>query len=574
MPSGWALAMFAARLFAIDPAGTGLILRAAPGAQRDRWLDALRDAMGDAPIRKLPPGICDDRLLGGLDLAATLAAGRPVAERGLLAEVDGGALLLPSAERISAALAARIAAACDRQEVHAERDGLELRSRARFGLVLLDEAETADEAPPASLMERVAFRLDLTAIPLSQCLGAGAAAAAASASRTVLPQVHAGAQAIEALCIAACALGIDSVRAPLLALGVARLVAASEQRTQVSEADLACAAQLVLGWRARVIPAACTTEEIQGELREKIPEEGENTAEIRALTDIVLEAARTALPADLLASLGAKHTTPTNAGKPGHAGMRRKAAMRGRQIGTACGAPRSGRRLDLIATLRAAAPWQRLRQGAPGRLAIRAQDLRTRRFLQHGGTLTIFAVDASGSQALHRMAEVKGAVETLLGDCYVRRDQVALIAFRGTAATVVLPPTRALARARRCLAGQAAGGGTPLASGIDMAALLGLSAILRGRDALVILLTDGRANISRDGRPDRPLARQHAAASALAFRRAGLRSLLIDTGPRPERQAADLAGRMGAIYLALPHLDAGALVGVMQHAKAGARGNG
>ena len=114
-------------------------------------------------------------------------------------------------------------------------------------------------------------------------------------------------------------------------------------------------------------------------------------------------------------------------------------------------------------------------------------------------TTTIFVVDASGSAALHRLAEAKGAVELLLADCYIRRDQVALIAFRGSAAELLLPPTRSLARAKRSLAGLPGGGGTPLAAGLDAAFALSDSIRRKGQTPTVIVLTDGRANIARDG---------------------------------------------------------------------------
>jgi magnesium chelatase subunit D len=92
------------------------------------------------------------------------------------------------------------------------------------------------------------------------------------------------------------------------------------------------------------------------------------------------------------------------------------------------------------------------------------------RFKQRRETTTIFVVDASGSAALHRLAEAKGAVELLLADCYVRRDRVAMLAFRGKGAELMLPPTRSLVRAKRSLAGLPGGGGTPLAAGMDAAA--------------------------------------------------------------------------------------------------------
>lgn len=574
MPSGWALAMLAARLFAADPAGTGLCLAAAPGPQRDRWLDALRQMLppGTAP-RKLPPGIADDRLLGGLDLAATLAAGRPIAERGLLADVEGGVLIVPSAERISPALAARIGAAHD--------------GGRRFGLLLLDEGAGEDERPPAALMERIALRVDLAGIALREtqtATGGGPGAICAPG------RVHADEEAVAALCHAAAALGIGSARAPLLALRVARIAAALGHRHEVDAADLALAGALVLAWRARIAPSAppdaddAPPDEPPAEPR---AEDAEGPTETAPLSDIVLEAARAAIPGQLLAAIAAEGMAGARqAGPPGHAGAPRKGGDRGRRIGVLQGLPRGGRRLDLIATLRAAAPWQRLRKAGhgnlagpdnrnpPGRLAIRARDFRLRRHAERRQTLTVFAVDASGSQALHRMSEAKGAVERLLAECYIRRDEVALIAFRAARAEIILPPTRALARARRCLASLPAGGGTPLAIGIDAAAALALAARRRGRDALIVLLTDGRANLDRQGKPGRARAAQDASVSAMALARAGLASLLIDTGARPEAMAAALASAMNARYLALPRADAGAISALARQAGMGHAGIG
>lgn len=100
--------MTAAALLALDPAGLGgVVLRGPPGPARDRWLAALRAMLPDqTPWRRLPLAIGEDRLLGGLDLGATLAAGRPLAQRGILAEADGGIILLPCAERLDPGTAA------------------------------------------------------------------------------------------------------------------------------------------------------------------------------------------------------------------------------------------------------------------------------------------------------------------------------------------------------------------------------------------------------------------------------------------------------------------------------------
>ena len=148
-PTRWDDAALAAALFAVDPSGTGgVALRSLSGPVRDRWLTLLREYLpAGAPYRKLPIHITDGRLLGGLDLAATLRAGRPVAERGILAEADGGVVVIATAERIGAGMAARIGAALDCGEVFVERDGIALRMQTRIGVVALDEAMADDESP-------------------------------------------------------------------------------------------------------------------------------------------------------------------------------------------------------------------------------------------------------------------------------------------------------------------------------------------------------------------------------------------------------------------------------------------
>ena len=224
---------------------------------------------------------------------------------------------------------------------------------------------------------------------------------------------------------------------------------------------------------------------------------------------------------------------------------------------------RAGAKLNVIETLRAAAPWQPLRRreaaagdGTQPRILIRKDDFRISRFKQRSETTTIFVVDASGSAALHRLAEAKGAVELLLADCYVRRDQVALIAFRGSAAELLLPPTRSLARAKRSLAGLPGGGGTPLAAGLDAAFALADLIRRKGQTPTVILLTDGRANIARDGGQGRPRAEEDAMNAARQFGRRRCQGragrYLAAAGSLGEQFARE----MGARYLPLPHADA------------------
>ncbi len=576
-PAGaWADAALTAALFAVDPVGTGgVALRALPGPVRDRWLALMHTLLApSATVRRIPLHVSDGRLLGGLDLAATLRAGRPVAERGILVEADGGVVLLAMAERLSPATAARITAMVDSAEVVLERDGLALRTPARTGVVALDEGMTEDERPPAGLLERLAFHLDLAGIAWAETEAPMHNAEQVAAARALLPSVDASDDILEALCSTATALGIASVRASFLALRVACAAAALAGRVEVSEADAVLAARLVLAPRATALPAEEPPAE--EDASEAAPPESGSEAAGSAeqpqdpsakvdepLSDIVLEATKAAIPVGLLAQLQLAGGARTRARVQGKAGLLQHSAQRGRPAGTLRGEPQRGARLNMVETLRAAAPWQRLRRLDTGlrraRIEVRREDFRITRFKQRTQTTTIFVVDASGSAALHRLAEAKGAVELLLADCYVRRDRVALLAFRGRGAELLLPPTRSLARAKRSLAGLPGGGATPLAAGIDAAVSLADAVRRRGDTPIVILLTDGRANMARDGAGGRPRAEGEALSAARAVRAAGLTALLVDTSPQPQPLAGRIAAEMGATYLPLPHADAGTL---------------
>lgn len=577
-------ALVAAALLAVDPARLGgAVLRTSPGLARDEWLGALRALLpADAPWRRVPLGIADDRLLGGLDLAATLAAGRPVAQRGVLAEADGGVVVLPMAERLGADTAARLAAVLDHGEVGVHREGLSLTKPARVAVIALDEGHD-DERTPAALRERLAFApTPVRRPPRDEPLALPWTREDVAAARAALPAVRCGDDVVQALCAAALALGVDSVRAPLQAVRAARAAAALAGRDEVEADDAALAARLVLAPRATRLPSPPEAEPEADpppppEPAEPPPDhDADRPREPEALEDRVLDAAKAAIPPGLLAALLGGAALRRGAG--GKAGTLKKGGRRGRPAGVRRGEPRAGLRLNLIATLRTAAPWQPLRRreahphgprsaaGTTTRLHVRREDFHVTRYREHTETTTLFVVDASGSSALHRLAEAKGAVELLLADCYVRRDRVAVIGFRGTGADLLLPPTRSLVRAKKSLAGLPGGGGTPLAAAIDSAAALADAVRRQGATPLVVLLTDGRANVARDGTPGRAQAQADALAAAKRLRAAGVGTLLLDTSPQPQPAAQEIARALGARYLPLPYADARAMSAAVQQA--------
>ncbi|MDP4301386.1 magnesium chelatase subunit D [Leptothrix discophora] len=563
-----------ARLLATDPQGLGGVwLRGPAGEARDALVTRLRAAWPvDAPWRRVPLQIDDERLMGGLDLAASLSAGRPVQSTGLIDQSRGGVLLLPMAERAPAGLSARLAAALD-------------ADAAAPALLALDEGQGPDESLAPALAERLALVLtcedgrpvDRSEQPEQPDPAEPRHAFDLDRARAALADIPFDAEAVEALCAAALALGLDSMRPAWQAWRVACVSAACAGHGRVEQDDAELAARLVLAPRARSLPAP-PQDEAPDELQDPPPPEppadtppDEATEpcaspppppDAAAMAEQLIAAALSALPPGLLAQLAAGGVRRGGASDGGRRGEAALSRCGGRPVGARRGLPRGGARLDLLSTLRAAVPWQRLRRqerdraGLPppvSRLLLRRDDLHVRRLRRPQPTTTVFVVDASGSHAMHRLAEAKGAVELLLADCYVRRDQVALIAFRGSSAETLLAPTRSLVRARRSLAALPGGGGTPLALGIAAATELAerLQARQSGR-AQLVFLTDAKANIDRAGQPGREQAMQDALAAARQLALTGVRSLLIDTSPRPQPQARALAQAMAGHYLGLP----------------------
>ncbi len=552
-PAGAAFAdaVWAAAMLAVDPAGLGgMAIRAWSGPLRDSFLKNFCELFPTgAPVKKMPVHITDDRMLGGIDLTATLQAGRPVHARGLLAEAAGGVLIVSMAERLSAGAAARLTAAMD------EGGG--------FAVMAMDEGAESDEAPPAGLLERLAFLIPAAALP--EEAADWPSDLAVETARMNFVSIAVPDAAVAEICTLAVMLGISTMRAPLFALRAARAAAALQGHDAVTAEDIAIATRLVLAPRATQMPASQAPEEQpeDGGQDEAPPEPGEaddgqeDTSD--ALEDMVAEAAKTVLPPELLAAIAAglgPRRMARGAGKGGTS----VSMKRGRPAGTKRGALGGEARLSLLDTLRAAAPWQALRQRAGGqKIQVRAEDFRIKKFKEQARTIAIFAVDASGSSAVNRLAEAKGAVQLLLAECYVRRDQVALLAFRGRTAECLLPPTAALARAKRCLSALPGGGPTPLATGIAAAGAMAAAERRKGHKPLLVLLTDGGANIGRDGRPGRAAAGADATAAARACRAENFAALVVDTAPRPNAFVAALAREMGGRYLPLPYADPASL---------------
>ena len=218
--------------------------------------------------------------------------------------------------------------------------------------------------------------------------------------------------------------------------------------------------------------------------------------------------------------------------------------------------PRPSETLDLAieATIRAAAIDALTGAAAEAaRLSVRPDHWRHKQRRIRTRNLVLLLVDASGSMAaLDRMKAAKGAVCSLLEDAYQRRDVVALVAFRGSTAEELLPPTRSPVFAYRRLAELATGGRTPLAEGLKRARQIIERQERKGERAqpFLVVVTDGRATVPETG------AFEAALAEAAHLRSMRVRGLLIDmeVGRLRFGQASALARELNAAYAHIQEL--------------------
>jgi magnesium chelatase subunit D len=499
----------------------------------------------------------------------------------------------------------------------------------QFGVVALDESMQEDPPLNPALQERLGLWFDLQALAPSDITGVSMdalnqrnaqddvniriAADDLARMKEARPLIQWTDEQALAVCITAQGLGIDSLRIPTLALRVATCHAALHSRTRVTDEDLAFAARRVLAPRATQLPAPAdnatqteaensadpdsapdqtpddnNTPAPQAPAQPPTPTEATEHEEASAesqtqddpnaeeqdhsstplpenLQEMMIAAALASLPPDVLNGL---LTKPGR--NPGHAtgrsGQCRTGTQRGRPLPPRPGRPGGAARLHVLATLRAAAPKQRLRSGSqPGRVAIRSEDFHVHRYQQHSASCLILALDASGSAALHRLTEAKGAVELLLQQSYARRDSVCIVAFKGAQAQLLLPATRSLVRAKRAMTGLPGGGGTPLALALKMACEQATQLQRQGVTPILVVLSDGRANVNLQGLGGRPQAQADAQQWAAQWRQTGHRALWIDTSLQPDAQVQNLAQIMGGSYMPMPQVQAQRMASAMDN---------
>lgn len=622
---GHSTAKLAFMLLAVDNHLRGVLLSSASGTAKSALSRAAHvifqnpeTAKTPVPFVELPLSVTADRMLGCLDFEQSLLAGKKRFSKGLIAEAHGGVLLVDDIHLLDLSLLSHIAATLDTRAVPIESDDSEMATEADF--VLLGICNSGTQRVSPLLRERVAMivenghidlideRADIIdrvmdyqanpydfAPPYESEIGG--ILRNIETAKTLLPFVKMTDQDLRHLSFVSMSLGVEGNQADIFAVRVAKANAALAGRDTVNEADLITAIQLVLLPRATQIPSRDELEQItkqeqlgndtQDADRSSEPQEhrqeeksdnkhneldgdDKNTSEPQkfdavSIEELIIKATDAQLPKDVLQSQIAKR----HAAKQASSGKRAETSDAGRGRYVRNSARKSpADKIAIAATLRAAAPFQKSRRmktavSSPV-VKIASDDLRYKRFKKKSGMLFIFAVDASGSMALNRMAQAKGAMTRLLQEAYIHRDQVALISFRNLTAEILLSPTRSIELAKRVVDAIPTGGATPIAAALlKTLELAGLSRAAEISQTMLILFTDGRANVGlqveqgAERNIRNKAIKEELQQLGVTLKLANIAILVMDTKPKftTGGEARELVEMINANYCYLPRAD-------------------
>ncbi len=598
-------------LTAVTPSIGGVLIRGEKGTAKSTAVRGLGPLLGDTAgvpgagprggVVELPLGATEDRVVGSIDLSSILSGGAARYTPGLLAAADGGVLYVDEVNLLHDHLVDVLLDAAAMGRVHVERDGISHTDRASFVLVGTMNPEEGELRP--QLLDRFGFAVDVTAprdvaertevvrrrlayetdpdafaarfAAVDAELAERIAAARARVGGVTLPEREL--TRISALCAS---FGVDGLRGDIVIARAALAHAAWRGADEVTADDVRAAAELALPHRRRRDPfdePGAAEDDLQRALDDAAehadgPEDDPDGsdpsgggADAGAAPDAPPEGdtgrpapsgdaptGRTSAPGRASAQVKPLRLRGVGDGTPGRRSPAR--TSRGRVVRPTTS---GGHGVHLVATLLTAA----------GRGAGRVDVADVRRAEREGreGNLVVFLLDLSGSMAARRRLDaVIVAVVAVLRDAYQRRDRVAVVAIRGAAAEVVVPPTRSVDLAVRRLTGLPTGGRTPLAEGlVAVADLLRRQRIADPqRRVLLIAVTDGRATSGT-----RPRARAQRAATALrreAVDTGRLGAVVVDCEDGHVRLglAAELGRALGGETVRLRELTGRALAGL------------
>jgi magnesium chelatase subunit D len=549
------------------------------------------------PFVNLPLGATEDRVLGSLDFERALKEGRKAFQPGLLASAHRGVLYIDEVNLLADHLVDVLLDVAALGVNHIQREGLSVRHPARFSLIgtmnleegdlrpqLLDrfglmvqvDAPREPELRAEVVRRRLAYEMDPEQFSKVWAPAQESIRLQVGAAQKLLPSVTLDDSLFNFISKVCCELDVISLRADIVVNKAARALAALSGMPAVTLDHVRAAAELVLPHRRRLKPtdragidkdklddlinqdnsaksdeqpAKSKSNNSNTQPNQQSPDGGERKHEQR--NDNEKPQGEGEAPDEMPLVFGVAadelkwRVELRTSSRSDNAGRRSTASGLGRGQYVRAVLSEKPQSLAVDATLRHSV----LRNA--GELKVSRQDFHEKIRVAKNGSLVLILVDSSGSMAaLKRMEAVKGAVISLLNDAYRRRDQVGVISCRGREAELLLPPTRSVELAEEKLRALPTGGRTPLAHALSLAASSFGKNAKDGPEPLLIVLSDGKANVSLSGSGD-PWQQSLDEAGLLA--QLAVPALVIDTesGYLKFGRARDLAEALRAEYVVL-----------------------
>ena len=603
----------------VNPRVGGLLIGGRKGTAKTTLVRAAQELVAPRKIIDLPLNVTEDMLFGSIDIEYAVSKGERRFLPGILGKANDNVLYIDEANLLRQELLIAVLDANTAGFNHVERDGISFTHEVNYTVIgtmnpeegilpghILDRfgmyVDVQGEAEIANRVEIIkralAYGKDIADFRKQYAESVAELRELVNVSRETLKQVEVT-EAMMQLAAQMCAQAFCAGhRAEIYLLEAARAIAALEKRTYILPKDMQEAAVYVLAHRMRTPPEAQEMEQDQQENEEQeqneeqqsdeqddapeqpdelpppppLPDneddssdensdenneqdekqEQEQNSNQLAPEEQIADIDRTFKIPKLILDMGKNTTLRRGSGK-------RSATKTDLKQGRYVRAELPKAKVEDLAfdaTIRAAAPYQKMREANGCALNIQKEDLRQKVREKRIGNTFLFAVDASGSMgARERMRAVKGAIFYMLQDAYQKRDRVGMLAFRRQKAEVLLPITRSVDLAQKCLAEMPTGGKTPLADGLATALLT--LARLNKKDSelepILVLVTDGRANAVEEDGGDPVTA---AIKMAEKIRKAKITSVVIDTENDFIKLgvAKKVAQAMGASYYSLNQL--------------------
>lgn len=581
-------------LCAVNPGIGGVLIKGEKGTAKSTAVRGLAEVMPPTthtgepvPFVDLPLGASEDRVLGSLDIEAILSSKTKKLLPGLLASAHEGVLYIDEVNLLADHLVDVLLDVAASGINTVQREGLSASHPARFvligtmnpeegnlrpqfldrfGLMVEVEAQTDVQTRTEVVRRRIGFESDPATFKNRWISSQEMVRGQIARAKELLPLVQMPdglLNMISRLCIE---WGVGSLRADIVLYKTAITIAALNGRTIVTPEDIREGAVLVLTHRKgkKVTPpqAGQSLKDDQDNAGQdnaaqngtQPPAIGQTTGDERGEGECGegncdTEADENVSGMDFRINIPelAENKPVVLPNSLNGRGVKARQTEKGFQVRTV--KSETATNIALTETVLHALARD------PDQLSVGRRDLHEKVRNGKAGHLIMFIVDASGSMAAgKRMEAVKGSVLNLLQDAYQKRNMVAVIAFRGVEASVLLEPTRSTEQAEQALEMLPTGGRTPLPHALQLAEKM-LASFVKGDHAqpFLVILSDGKANVPLPGAGGDAWRQSLQLAGNLKYP-----ALVLDSESGYVRygKARELAAALGAEYLSLHELSA------------------